>query len=111
MSTIHDVAKFAGVSAVTVSRVINGASNVNFEPRVRVEQAVKELSYLPNLAARSLRSKQMTTLVLLVLDIKNSFWTTVARGVEDAAQGGGIPSFYVIRMRVLPNYETIFRRF
>jgi LacI family transcriptional regulator len=39
-------------------------------------------------AARSLRSKQMTTLVLLVPDITNSFWTTVARGVEDAAQGG-----------------------
>ena len=87
--TIHDVAKFAGVSSVTVSRVINGESNVKAETRARVEHVIEELGYVPNLAARGLRSQQMFTLALIVADIATVFWTTVARGVEDAAQGGG----------------------
>lgn len=89
MTTIHDVARRAGVSSVTVSRVLNGASNVNAGTRARVEQAIKELGYLPNLAARSLRSRQTSTIALIVPDITNAFWTTVARGVEDAAQAEG----------------------
>jgi LacI family transcriptional regulator len=86
LSTISDVARQAGVSTVTVSRVLNGAHNVNSATRARVEQAIAELGYVPNVAARSLRSKRMHSLALLVPDITNVFWTTVARGVEDAAQ-------------------------
>lgn len=89
MTTIHDVAKRAGVSPVTVSRVINGASNVNTATREKVEQAIRELGYVPNLSARSLRSRQTSTLALIVPDITNAFWTTVARGVEDTAQAEG----------------------
>ena len=89
MTTIHDVAKRAGVSPVTVSRVINGASNVNATTREKVEQAIRELGYVPNLSARSLRSRQTSTLALIVPDITNAFWTTVARGVEDTAQAEG----------------------
>lgn len=89
MVTIHDVAQRAGVSPVTVSRVINGVANVNPETRARVEKAIRELGYLPNRAARSLRVRQTHTLALLVPDITNAFWTTVARGVEDAAQTRG----------------------
>lgn len=89
MITIHDVAQRAGVSPVTVSRVINGVANVNPETRARVERAIRELGYLPNRAARSLRVRQTHTLALLVPDITNAFWTTVARGVEDAAQTRG----------------------
>lgn len=89
MTTIGDVAKRAGVSPVTVSRVINRAGGVKPETRARVQQAIDELHYLPNVAARSLRSKRTNTLALLVPDITNSFWTTVARGVEDEAQNGG----------------------
>lgn len=86
MSTIGDVARRAGVSKVTVSRVLNGATNVNPDTRVRVELAIADLKYLPNLAARSLRSRQTSTIALVVPDITNVFWTTVARGVEDEAQ-------------------------
>jgi LacI family transcriptional regulator len=89
MITIHDVARRAGVSPVTVSRVINGAVNVHSTTREKVERAVEELGYLPNLAARSLRSRQTSTLALIVPDITNAFWTTIARGVEDAAQAEG----------------------
>jgi LacI family transcriptional regulator len=89
MTTIGDVAKRAGVSKVTVSRVLNGASNVNAQTRERVQQAIAELQYLPNLAARSLRSRQTQTVALVVPDITNVFWTTVARGAEDTAQRRG----------------------
>ena len=89
MATIVDVAKRAGVSTVTVSRVINEAPNVNVTTRARVEQAVRDLGYVPNVAARSLRSKRTRSLALIVPDITNAFWTTVSRGVEDAAQSQG----------------------
>ena len=89
MPTIGDVARRAGVSTATVSRVINGIGNVNALTRDRIERAIQDLHYVPNVAARSLRSKKTSTLALLVPDITNPFWTTVARGVEDAAQSGG----------------------
>jgi LacI family transcriptional regulator len=89
MTTIRDVAKSAGVSPITVSRVVNRLDNVNPETRTRVENAIEELGYVRNLAARSLRSRETYTLALILPDITNTFWTTVARGVEDAAQGGG----------------------
>ena len=86
MSTISDVAKRAGVAPVTVSRVINNAPNVSVSTREKVQQAIEELGYVPSGAAQSLRSKRTRSLALLVPDITNAFWTTVARGVEDAAQ-------------------------
>lgn len=89
MATISDVAKRAGVSPVTVSRVINKIDNVKSATREKVEQAIEELGYVPSGVAQSLRSKRTRTLALLVPDITNVFWTTVARGVEDAAQSRG----------------------
>jgi LacI family transcriptional regulator len=74
------------VSPVTVSRVINNAGNVSPTTQEKVERAIEELGYVPSVAARSLRSKQTCTLALVVPDVTNAFWTTVARGVEDAAQ-------------------------
>jgi len=93
LTTISDVAKRAGVSPVTVSRVINNAGNVKAETRIRVEQAIGELGYVPSGVAKSLRSKRTQTLALIVPDIQNAFWTTVARGVEDAAQSRGYSIF------------------
>jgi LacI family transcriptional regulator len=89
LPTISDVARQAGVSTVTVSRVLNNAPNVNHATRLRIEQAIQELGYVPNGAARSLRSKRTRSLALILPDVTNSFWTTVARGVEDAAQSSG----------------------
>ncbi len=93
MTTISDVAKLAGVSLVTVSRVINNADNVSPATRARVERAIDELGYVPSGVAKSLRLKRTRTLALIVPDIQNSFWTTVARGVEDAAQSSGYSIF------------------
>jgi len=89
MATIRDVAKQAGVAPITVSRVINNSGYVNEKTRARVEAAIADLGYVPNVLARSLRSRRTDTLGLILTDISNPFWTTVARGVEDAASDAG----------------------
>ncbi len=89
MYTISDVAELAGVSVGTVSRVINGAENVRPETRTRVEAAIAKLGYQPNLQARSLRSKRTNTIALAIPELTNYFWTTIARGVQDACQAQG----------------------
>lgn len=85
MTTIRDVAKRAGVAPITVSRVLNNPEAVRPATRQRVEEAIAALEYVPNHVARSLRSNRTNTLALVLTDITNPFWTTVARGVEDAA--------------------------
>ena len=89
MPTIYDVAKLAGVAPATVSRVLNASGYVSEDTRRRVLAAIDALEYVPNRLARGLRSKQTHTISLVVTDITNPFWTTVARGVEDAASKAG----------------------
>ena len=86
MPTISDVANRAGVSPATVSRVLHGAPNVRPDPRAKVEEAIEQLGYVPSAVAQSLRSKRTRSIALVVSDVTNTFWTTVARGVEDVAQ-------------------------
>jgi LacI family transcriptional regulator len=94
MSTISDVARLAGVSAMTVSRVTNNSGYTSRETRERVEAAIAELGYVPNALARQLRSKRTKTLALVVSDISNPFFTTIARGVEDVAVRHGFSVMY-----------------
>lgn len=89
MSRISEVADHAGVSAMTVSRVLNNSGYVSAATRERVEQAIAQLGYVPNALARQLRSKRTKMLALVVSDISNPFFTTIARGVEDAASARG----------------------
>ncbi|MBK8045877.1 MAG: LacI family DNA-binding transcriptional regulator [Anaerolineales bacterium] len=89
MATIRDVAKLAGVAPITVSRVLNKSGYVSPETQLRVETAAAELNYVPNMLAHSLRSNRTQTLALVLTDITNPFWTTVARGVEDEANAHG----------------------
>ena len=88
-TTLQDVAKKAGVSAITVSRALNNTGHVSPRTRERIEHVVAELNYVPNALASSLRSQRTQLLALLLTDITNPFWTTVARGVEDAAIAAG----------------------
>ncbi|MDR3688312.1 MAG: LacI family DNA-binding transcriptional regulator [Fimbriimonas sp.] len=83
--TIRDVAAKAGVTDMTVSRVVNRSGPVSDAVRARVERAIEELGYVPSRIARGLRSRRTHTLALIVSDITNPFFTTLARGVEDAA--------------------------
>jgi LacI family transcriptional regulator len=85
MSAIHEVAKRAGVSAITVSRVVNNKGNVSEETRHRVEAAIQELNYVPNALGSSLRSKRTQTLALVLPEITGPFFGNIARGVEDTA--------------------------
>jgi LacI family transcriptional regulator len=93
MPTIVDVANRAGVAAITVSRVVNDSGPVSTQVRARVGQAIAELGYVPNSVARSLRSKKTDTIALVLTDMTNPFFTTVARGVEDAASDAGLMLF------------------
>ncbi len=94
MSTISDVAKRAGVSTMTVSRVVNNTGYTSAATRTRVEAAIVELGYVPNALARQLRSKRTKTIALVVSDISNPFFTTIARGVEDFFVGHGFSVMY-----------------
>ena len=81
MATIIEVARRAGVSAMTVSRVVNRSGYASPATRAKVEEAIAELGYVPNAVARQLRSKRSHTIALVVSDITNPFFTTIARGV------------------------------
>jgi LacI family transcriptional regulator len=94
MTTMSDVARLAGVSTMTVSRVVNASGYASAETRARVEAAVVELGYVPNALARQLRSKRAKTVALVVSDISNPFFTTIARGVEDFFVDHGFSVIY-----------------
>ncbi|HYO44065.1 MAG TPA: LacI family DNA-binding transcriptional regulator [Candidatus Limnocylindrales bacterium] len=90
MATLHDVARHAGVSPMTVSRVVNGTGPVSPERRARVEQALADVGYMPNAVARNLRTKRSDTVGLVLPDMTNPFFTTLAQGVETALREAGI---------------------
>ncbi|AWP28588.1 LacI family DNA-binding transcriptional regulator [Paenibacillus glucanolyticus] len=86
MTTIKDVAKQAGVSVATVSRVLNGNGYVHEDTRSKVEQSIRELNYTPNEVARSLYKRKSKLIGLLLPDIMNPYFPQLARGVEDEMQ-------------------------
>ena len=86
---MSDVARLAGVSTMTVSRVLNDSTAVSPDTRQRVLDAVHELGYVPNAVARSLARGRTDMIALIVSDIQNPFFTTLSRGVEDRAERYG----------------------
>ncbi|MDQ5908510.1 MAG: LacI family transcriptional regulator, fructose operon transcriptional repressor [Pseudomonadota bacterium] len=90
MAQIKDVAKQAGVSVASVSRVLAGHTGVTDVTRQKVLDAVQALGYRPDLAARRLRSRRTDTIGLIVSDIRNPFFTEVSRAVEDRAYQHGM---------------------
>ncbi|PGN53193.1 LacI family transcriptional regulator [Priestia megaterium] len=93
LATIRDVATKAGVSAATVSRIINNKGQATPETIARVHAIIKELGYKPNVVARSLTSRKSNTIALLVPTISNPFFPELARGVEDVANSHGLNIF------------------
>jgi len=89
MPSIKDVAKIAGVSTATVSRVLANHARVKEDTRKLVLDAVEQLNYRPNLIARSLRVQKSAKIGLVVSDIRNPFFTAIGRAVEDAAYEQG----------------------
>ena len=87
--TIEDVARHAGVSRQTVSRVINGRNWVSEEARERVLAAVRALGYRRNALAGGLRSGRTNTIGLLISNILNPLFASEVRGVQDVAEAHG----------------------
>jgi len=87
--TMREVATKAGVSAMTVSRVINESPRVSDEVRRRVEAAIADLGYVPNRLARGLIRQKTGALGLIVPDVANPFFTLVVRGAEEVAWRAG----------------------
>lgn len=89
-ATLHDVARIAGVSIKTVSNVINDFPHVRPATRARVEAAIAELGYTPNLTARNLRSGRTGAIALAVPDLSLTYFGELAATVIAAAEEAGI---------------------
>lgn len=89
MATIYDVAKAAGVSPATVSRVYNGVVPVSADKVEAVRRAAAQLKFTPSRTARALRTQSSEVIALVIPDIENPYFTEMARGVEDVANGAG----------------------
>ena len=88
--TLHDVARLAGVSFKTVSNVINGHPNVRPTTRERVETAISELGYRPNLTARSLRSGHTGAITLALPQLRLPYFAELADSIISCADALGL---------------------
>lgn len=89
-ASIKDVARAAGVSLATVSRVLNGSGPVSQEKRQRVWQAVEALGYVPHGGARSLVKRRTDTVALVLPELSGDFYSQLLRGAELAARRLGV---------------------
>lgn len=88
--TLKDIAQMAGVSTATVSKVINGKDkDIGAKTIERIKAIVEELDYRPNSLARSMKTKITRTIGLIIPDVRNPFFTDLARGAEDCANERG----------------------
>ncbi len=87
--TSEDVARRAGVSIATVSRVINDLPHVTPGIRRKVQRAIKDLNFQPSRAAQRLRAKRSRVIGLIISDVQNPFFTSVARAIEDLTSRRG----------------------
>ncbi|MEX1058756.1 MAG: LacI family DNA-binding transcriptional regulator, partial [Natronospirillum sp.] len=89
MPTIKDVAHTAGCSTATVSRALANPEKVTEKTRHRVAQAIAKVGYSPNVAARNLRRSESRTILILLPDISNPFFSQIINGLEEVAQRAG----------------------
>jgi LacI family repressor for deo operon, udp, cdd, tsx, nupC, and nupG len=87
--TIRDIARQAGVSVATVSRTLSEPEAVRPATRERVQQAVAAMNYTPNAIARQLRRQRKETIIVIVPDIANPFFSGIVKGIENLAHDMG----------------------
>ena len=92
MATIRDIAKEAGVSVATVSRVLNDNQIVTEKTREKVELAIQELNYQPSMLGRNLRTSKSQLMLVLIPSTSNPFYSEIIKGIQDA----GITNHYNI---------------
>lgn len=88
-ATVADVARLAGVSPATVSRILNGTARVAQDKRQAVEAAIQKLKFRPNLSARGLRSGTTQTIGVLTQELESPYFANAAKGVDEALTGSG----------------------
>ncbi|MDF0113484.1 LacI family DNA-binding transcriptional regulator, partial [Staphylococcus pseudintermedius] len=89
MVSVKDVAKLANVSTATVSRVLSNTGKVKPKNQQRVLEAAKALGYHPNNIGRQLRKMETMTILVVVPDITNSFFSAILRNIENIAREHG----------------------
>jgi LacI family transcriptional regulator, repressor for deo operon, udp, cdd, tsx, nupC, and nupG len=85
MANIQQVAKQAGVSVATVSRVLNGQNTVSAKTKMKVEETIKKLNYEPSLLGRNLRTSESRLFLILIPTISNPFYLEIIKGIEQVA--------------------------
>ena len=108
--TIHDVAQAAGVSVATVSRVLHGAGTVNEQMCMRVRAAVRELGYVPNPVAQSLKQQCSRMIGITASDLSVAFFPEVVNGVEKAFSPKGYATIVSSTHDLPDNENTILQR-
>ena len=98
--TLADVANEAGVSMMTVSRVVNGKGEISDATRRQVQSVIDRLQYRPNRAARSLVTRRTYAIGIVVPDITNPFFANIVRGIEDEAWEHGYNILQIGRAHV-----------
>lgn len=88
-ATVHEVARVAGVSAATVSRMLNGTAKVSEDKRRVIENAIERLNYKPNVLAQNLKTGSSRTIGILTQSLVSGYFAEAMAGVDDALQGTG----------------------
>ena len=94
-STLLDVARQAGVSPSTVSRILNGTAKVSDDKRAAVMAAIEKMNFAPNQMAQGLKKGRSMTIGIVVQDISSPFFDETLRGVDDGLKGTGYASVIV----------------
>ncbi|WP_027965422.1 LacI family DNA-binding transcriptional regulator [Halalkalibacillus halophilus] len=89
MANIQEVARKAGVSSATVSRVLNNTTAVSSTTRIKVEKAIEELKYAPSMLGRNLRNSESRLLLVLIHTFSNPYYTEIINGIEDYSIANG----------------------
>ena len=100
--TIKDIAKAAGVSISTVSRVLSASQTVDQEKKERVMKAVRELNYIPNSNARNLRKTRTQTVMILAKTIDNPFFQKIIHNLGKVLMLGGLS---IVKMAIMNPVE------
>ena len=111
ISTIRDVAKMANVSVATVSAVVNMNKYVSPELKSRIEKAIVQLNYKPNLVARSLKMQETQTIGLIFPNITSPIWPPLVRSVQKVTQQAGFDIFLVTTDEEVEREKTSVQNF
>lgn len=84
-ATIKDVARYAGVSVATVSRVLNGSDNVKESTSKLVQEAIQNLDYEPNYLGRNLRKRETNTILAIIPNIEHTYYSGILQGMSEKA--------------------------